>query len=104
MNGSSSAGPEVEYSPRQSVSAPPVCGEIPSGPGGGEPASEGTPTASQWMNAEFEAEFERQHRNCRRCHPELGRDYVRAAATLGALSLSLVAWIVGITLLATRWN
>lgn len=53
---------------------------------------------------ELQATFERQHRYCRQCHPELGRDYVRAAALLGALAVSLATWIVGIAWLATRWN
>ena len=58
----------------------------------------------QFTGTELAAEFERQHANCRQCHPELGRDYLRAAVWLGALAASLATWIVGITWLATRWN
>ena len=61
----------------------------------------------QFTGPELAAEFERQHANCRQCHPELatrGRDYVRAGGLLGALSFSLAVWIVFVSWLATRWN
>lgn len=55
-----------------------------------------------FTNPSLRAEFERQHANCRQCHPELGRDWLRAATWLLAISGSLAFWIVGITWVATR--
>lgn len=58
----------------------------------------------QFTGTDLAAEFERQHANCRQCHPELGRDYLRAGVLVTALSGSLVAWIAAIAWLTTRWN
>lgn len=60
---------------------------------------------ADFTNEELRQAVIEQHRDCPTCHPGLpprGRDYVRVGAWLGVLSLSLVAWIVGITWLATR--
>lgn len=46
---------------------------------------------------ELQATFERQHRYCRQCHPELGRDWVRAGTWGAALAGSLLfwGWVIG---------
>jgi hypothetical protein len=41
---------------------------------------------------ELQATFERQHRYCRQCHPELGRDWLRAGTWGAALAGSLLFW------------
>ena len=98
MNGSSSAGPEVEYSPRQSVSAPSVCGEIPSGPGGGEPDARQAAYRPAFTDPDLQAALAEQHRDCRACHPERPVDWLRFATLLTVAGGSLALWIF-----ATAW-
>lgn len=47
------------------------------------------------MNPQLKAEFDLQHANCRRCHPELGRDWFRFAALLGIAGATVAFWIFG---------
>ena len=55
-----------------------------------------------FTDPELQATFERQHRYCRQCHPELGRDWLRLGVLTGVLSGSLAFWIGVVTWLANR--
>ena len=45
-----------------------------------------------FTNPDLAAEFERQHESCRQCHPELGRDWLRAGTYGAILAGSLLFW------------
>ena len=49
------------------------------------------------MNHDLQDEFEREHADCTICHPELGRDWLRAGTWGAALAGSLLfwGWVIG---------